>query len=95
MLQSDGSERDSSRGYASAALVSEERQLLATPIGQRNHRLNLAAFRLARFIATGVLAEADVRDVLQAAARNLGLSDREAEATIASGLRAGINSTRN
>jgi Bifunctional DNA primase/polymerase, N-terminal len=94
-LQPSSTERDSSRGYAFAALVSEERQLLATPIGQRNHRLNLAAFRLARFIVTGVLAEGDVRDVLLAAAARLGLSEREAQATISSSLRAGINSTRN
>src|SRR6185436_8906117 len=49
----------SGKGYASAALASEEQQLLATPPGQRNQRLNLAAFRLARFIATQALAQAD------------------------------------
>ena len=42
-------------GYASAALASEEMQLLQTPIGNRNARLNLAAFRLARFISSGAL----------------------------------------
>ena len=42
--------RTRSHGYAAAALASEEQQLLNTPIGQRNTRLNLAAFRLARFI---------------------------------------------
>jgi hypothetical protein len=78
------------KGYASAALASEEQQLLATPQGQRNQRLNLAAFRLARFIMTGALAQADIEDVLFAAAQHLGLSDREARATIASGLRAGL-----
>src|SRR5947208_980337 len=56
------------RGYASAALASEEQQLLATPVGQRNQRLNLAAFRLARFIASATLTQAEVEGVLFAAA---------------------------
>ncbi len=83
------------KGYASAALASEERQLLSTEPGQRNHRLNLAAFRLARFIATEALAQADVEAVLFDAAMRLGLSDREARGTIASGLRAGVTSVSN
>lgn len=78
------------KGYASAALASEETQLLQTPIGQRNGRLNLAAFRLARFISTGALVRSDVEDVLVDAATRLGLSEREARATISSGLRAGV-----
>jgi hypothetical protein len=83
-------ENTRTRGYASAALASEEQQLLAAPVGQRNARLNLAAFRLARFIPTGALAQADIEDALLAAARRLGLPEREARATIHSGLRAGI-----
>lgn len=47
----------SPRGYASAALASEEQQLLATKPGQRNARLNLAAFRLGRFIQTRELTQ--------------------------------------
>src|SRR5919199_111763 len=82
-------EERKTRGYAAAALASEEQQLLATPEGQRNQRLNLAAFRLARFVASGTLTQADVEDVLFDAARRLGLPDREARGTIASGLRAG------
>ncbi|MBV9324704.1 MAG: bifunctional DNA primase/polymerase [Chloroflexi bacterium] len=53
--------RPGGKGYASAALASEERELLGTPVGQRNTRLNLAAFRLARFVATEALASGDVR----------------------------------
>jgi hypothetical protein len=78
-------------GYASAALASEEMQLLQTPIGNRNARLNLAAFRLARFISSGALARSDVEAVLFDAATRLGLSEREARATISSGLRAGTS----
>jgi hypothetical protein len=76
-------------GYAAAALASEIQQLISTAEGQRNHRLNLAAFRLARFLTAGALPQSDIEQVLFAAARKLGLSEREARATITSGLRAG------
>jgi hypothetical protein len=78
-------------GYAPAALAAEERELLGTTAGQRNARLNLAAFRLARFITTGALARADIENVLFDAAQRLGLSEREARGTILSGLRAGLS----
>ncbi len=84
----------SPRSYAAAALASEERELLSAPIGQRNTRLNLAAFRLARFVATEALARGDVEAVLLEVATRLGVPQREAEATINSGLRAGLNRTR-
>ncbi len=61
-----------------------------TPVGQRNTRLNLAAFRLARFVATEALARGDVEAVLLDVAARLGIPQREAEATINSGLRAGV-----
>jgi hypothetical protein len=83
----------SPRSYASAALASEERDLLATPVGQRNTRLNLAAFRLARFVATEALARGDVEAVLGDVAARLGIRQHEAEASINSGLRAGMNRT--
>ena len=81
------------RGYAAAALASEEQQLLQTPVGQRNTRLNLAAFRLGRFIATEALAHGDVEAVLFDVAARLGVPAHEARATIASGLRAGTTRT--
>ena len=92
-LQQPRPVRESSRehkGYAAAALASEERQLLMTPVGQRNTRLNLAAFRLARFVATEALVRGDVEAVLLDVAARLGIPQREAEATINSGLRAGV-----
>jgi hypothetical protein len=61
------------RGYAAAALASEEQQLLNTPVGQGNTRLNLAAFRLGRFIATQALAHGDVEAVLFDVAARLGI----------------------
>jgi len=81
----------SRRGYAAAALASEEQQLLSTQVGQRNTRLNVAAFRLARFVASEALAHGDVEDVLFDVAARLGIPPHEARATIASGLRAGLS----
>src|SRR6266542_437227 len=77
-------------GYAAAALASEIKQLLGTTQGQRNTRLNLAAFRLARFVGSGTLTRASVEEVLGNAAGEIGLLEREASATIQSGMRAGL-----
>ena len=82
--------RSTGRSYAAAALASEEQQLLSTPVGQRNTRLNLAAFRLARFVACEALAHGDVEAVLFDVAARLGIPPHEARATISSGLRAGL-----
>ncbi len=79
-----------SSGYAEAVLASELKDLLGTTQGQRNTRLNLAAFRLARFVGSGALTRASVEEVLGNAAGEIGLSEREATATIHSGLRAGL-----
>ena len=79
-----------SSGYAEAALASELKDLLGTTQGQRNTRLNLAAFRLARFVGSGALTRASVEEVLGNAAGKIGLSEREASATIQSGMRAGL-----
>jgi hypothetical protein len=78
------------KGRAAAALASAERQLLAAPVGQRNNRLNLAAFSLAQWVVSGALTRGDVEAVLLDTAARLGIPEREAMATIASGLRAGL-----
>jgi Bifunctional DNA primase/polymerase, N-terminal len=78
------------KGRACAALANEERQLLAEPVGQRNNRLNLAAFRLAQYVAIEAMTRGDIEAVLLDAAARLGIPEREAAATIASGLRAGL-----
>ncbi len=79
------------KAYASAALAAEERELLNAPVGQRNTRLNLAAFRLGRFVTNEALARGDVEAVLLEVAVRLGIPQREAQATIGSGLSAGIS----
>ena len=78
------------KGRAASALADEERQLLATPVGLRNNRLNLAAFRLAQYVAMEAPTRGDIEAVLLDAAARLGIPEREAAATIASGMRAGL-----
>ncbi len=52
----------------------------------RNHTLNRAAFRLGQLVTAGLLDAATVTAELLAAADDCGLGQREARATIASGL---------
>ncbi len=62
--------------------------------GERNHTLNLAAFRLGQLVQAGHLAEDDVRADLTDAALKAGLGARETERTIASGLNGGAEKPR-
>jgi Bifunctional DNA primase/polymerase, N-terminal len=83
-----------SPGYGLSALGRELDQLLAAPEGTRNHRLNRAAFSLGGLVAVDLLDEITVVRALLAAANQIGLGLRESEATVASGLRAGVASPR-
>jgi hypothetical protein len=76
-------------GYALAALTGELDTLLAATEGHRNDALNRAAFVLGQLTAIGMLDPAIVHDELVSAAGRIGLTRREAERTIASGLTAG------
>lgn len=80
--------------YVAAAIDGEVRDMAATPTGQRNDRLNLAAYRLGRLVGSGLAAEGAVTDGLLNAARAAGLGEREARITIRSGLRAGAERPR-
>lgn len=84
----------SSTRYGLAALESELEQLRRAPVGARNHTLNRAAFCLGQLIAGGELAEAEVVESLRGGALALGLTAREIERTIASGLAAGSRLAR-
>lgn len=79
--------------YAAAALEDEANAVTGTPPGDRNHRLNVAAFKLGTLVAAGALDESEVTGCLLDAARACGLIDddgqRAAQNTIESGLRAG------
>src|SRR5262249_60282509 len=64
------------------------------PAGTRNHRLNLAAWRLGRLVAGGVVDEAIAREALLAAAVASGLPHHESVGTVRSGMTAGRRSPR-
>jgi putative DNA primase/helicase len=80
--------------YGAAALDRETSVLAATPAGQRNHRLNNAAFRLYQLVAGGELDGAVVEHRLVAACHANGLIKDDGicavTTTIASGMRAGL-----
>jgi hypothetical protein len=79
--------------YLAAALDGEARDVASAPQGQRNGRLNLAAYRLGRLL-DDTLAMHAVAEVLLVAARTAGLGDHEAAGTIRSGLAAGLRNPR-
>jgi hypothetical protein len=79
--------------YLRRALEAELDGVATAPEGTRNTTLNRAALRIGQL--AGALGEPDdVERLLLDAARAAGLGEREAEATIASGLRAGRGQPR-
>jgi hypothetical protein len=80
--------------YAAAAVRGEAAAVESAPVGQRNHRLNLAAWRLGRLAAAGILDETPATDALLAAASAAGLPMHESLGTVRSGMRAGRRSPR-
>jgi Bifunctional DNA primase/polymerase, N-terminal len=87
------SQADTSR-YGQAALEGELGRLVMVPVGERNAQLNRSAHALGRLVGGAVLDAGLVVDRLLVAAQRIGLGEREAEATIKSGLRAGIANPR-
>lgn len=77
-------------GYGEVALRGQCRDVVATPPGQRNARLNVAAYRMGRLIGGGLIGAERVAEALAHAALAAGLSEDEAVATIRSGLKAGL-----
>jgi RecA-family ATPase len=74
---------------AQKVLRREVDKVLWAPKGTRNDTLNKAAFILGREIAGGLLMENDIVPALRDAAKQIGLPDGEAIATIKSGLEKG------
>lgn len=74
--------------YVQAAIDAECGELARTPEGRRNNQLNVAAFRLARFVANGDVDGPTVARHLAFAAAKAGLDRRGIEKTIASAFRA-------
>lgn len=87
------------RQYALAALRGEADVLAATVPGGRNDALNLAAFRLGRFISAGLLTPAEVQIALETACDASGngyIPDDglvSFRSTLASGVQAGAHVT--
>jgi hypothetical protein len=87
----------SARGnrYAEAALERTVKELLAlTAVGVRNNSLNAAAYAMGRLVGAGLISPDRVGHYLLDAAITIGLGQSEAEATILSGLRAGVAQPR-
>lgn len=80
--------------YGLAALRDELDRLRAAPVGTRNHTLNRAAFCLGQLVARGELAEDVVRSALLETATTVGLTARESQRTVTSGLSAGSRDGR-
>jgi hypothetical protein len=80
--------------YGRRALEAECGRLALAPEGQRNHMLNAAAFALGQLVASGALSADEVIVSLVEVARLIGLNDTEVEATIESGMTAGLRSPK-
>lgn len=86
-----GSQRSA---YGARALDAELGRLAQAVEGQRNDTLIRAAFRCGQLAGGGELDPVDAATALHAVAVRVGLADREVEATIRSGLRAGATRPR-
>jgi hypothetical protein len=83
------------RAYASAALEAACDELVTSPVGGRNNKLNATAYRMGRMVARGWVEEGAVATRLAAVSRTNGLASDDGEGavqdTIASGIKAGIS----
>jgi hypothetical protein len=77
--------------YGQRALDEECMELARAPEGGRNARLNQVAFRVGQLIASRHLVEGPAVADLYRAAKACGLEERETRATIASGLKGGMD----
>lgn len=81
---------DQGRGMPARRLAGLVQTVMDGAEGERNSRLHWAACRGAEMVTAGTLPAAVVGDALLLAAGAVGLSDREATATIRSGLRSQV-----
>jgi hypothetical protein len=80
--------------YGRAALEDEARKVAEASPGNRNNQLNESALKMGSLVAGGVLDELAVVDALLRAALSCGLLEREARATIKSGMKKGMHEPR-
>jgi hypothetical protein len=82
------------RAYLAAALQRELDELKAATKGDRNNRLNTAAFNLGQLVGGGELDEQAIANQLAEVARQIGLPDTEIFKTLRSGLSKGKGQPR-
>ncbi|RKS06709.1 bifunctional DNA primase/polymerase-like protein [Nocardiopsis sp. Huas11] len=80
--------------YVTRALRGEVDCVLAAREGSRNHTLNKAAFAVGTLVGAGMLPKHLAEDALTAAGERIGLDPTECEATVRSGLQAGVRRPR-
>lgn len=93
-LPLDATNAPRARRYALSALQGEHDAVASAPEGSRNHALNRGAFALGQLVGAGALERAEVEDALRGAAQTCGLEPHETEATLRSGLEAGVREPR-
>ncbi|MFD3416748.1 bifunctional DNA primase/polymerase [Streptomyces decoyicus] len=83
-----------SNRYLRSAVEEELQRVTSSSPGQHNTALYRASVALGQLVAGGALAAHEVTEWLALAGTSVGQGDREARATIASGLRAGAKRPR-
>ena len=84
------SSSDPKRKYALSALEKECIAIRNAPHGVGNHQINVSSFALGQLVGAGALSESEVRRDLEKAVNTWTIPDPKAQATIQSGLKAGI-----
>lgn len=85
---------ESLTSWGTAALSGASQDVSEAPEGERNNTLHRAAAHLANYSATQGISPEIIESTLMDAANLAGLPDREAAATIASGIRRGLEDPR-
>ncbi|MEV2279359.1 bifunctional DNA primase/polymerase [Nocardiopsis sp. NPDC049922] len=80
--------------YVTRALRGEVDKVLSARKGQRNHNLNRAAFAVGTLVGAGMLPKHLAEDTLEQAGLRIGLDPSEVDATVRSGIQAGIRRPR-
>ncbi|WP_174546397.1 bifunctional DNA primase/polymerase [Nocardiopsis dassonvillei] len=80
--------------YVTRALRGEVDRVLAAKEGRRNHTLNTAAFAVGTLVGAGMLPKHLAQDALEQAGLQVGLEPSEVDATVHSGIQAGIRRPR-
>lgn len=80
--------------YGLAALQQEAGAVAQAPVGQRNHQLNRAAFKIGQLVGAGVVQEPIAVEALVAAGLAAGPGERKIRSTVRRAIRAGMSQPR-